>query len=264
MTTESHEGFVAFERVGDDQKLFKKVAEQIERSIVEHELKPGDMLPPERVMTQQFGVSRTVIREAIKALELQGSVEVQHGRGAIVSGASATNVSDSLVRYVRIQESSVWALHELRTILEIEIAALAAERCTEEDIQEIDAIIKRMSAKTHSPTEYVELDLDFHRAIVNAAHNPLFPLVLDPFMTLMRESRRLGASVDGAPQRTIQAHKNILECIKRHDPKAARSAMKEHCAIVAGFIEQGSSKSGRPSQAATTEIAQTSAREQND
>jgi DNA-binding FadR family transcriptional regulator len=263
MTTESdeHEGFVAFERVGDDQKLFKKVVEQIERSIVEHELKPGDMLPPERVMTQQFGVSRTVIREAIKALELQGSVEVQHGRGAIVSGASATNVSDSLVRYVRIQESSVWALHELRTILETEIAALAAERCTEEDIQEIDAIIKRMSAKMFSPTEYVELDLDFHRAIVNAAHNPLFPLVLDPFMTLMRESRRLGASVDGAPQRTIHAHMNILECIKRRDPKAARNAMKEHCALVAGFIEKGSSQSERPTKAATTKRSQRSARQ---
>jgi GntR family transcriptional repressor for pyruvate dehydrogenase complex len=241
MTSDSHvhARSVTFERIGDDERLFKKVAQQIEQSILEGELKPGDRLPPERVMTQQFGVSRTVIREAFKALELQGLIEIQHGVGAVVSSPSAANVADSLVRYVRIQESSIWALHELRTILETETAALAAERHTEEDIRKLDQIIMLMSSKIHSPAEYVALDLEFHHAIVEAAHNPMFPLVLDPFVTLMRESRRLGASVEGAPQRSFDAHRELLECIRQRDTKSARSKMQAHCDLVAAFIAEG-------------------------
>lgn len=240
MTTNNNaSGLVAFEKVGDDQRLFRKVAQQIEHTVLSGELRPGDMLPPERILQKQFGVSRTVIREALKALELQGLIEVQHGRGAIVATPRASSVAASMVRYIRIQESPIWALNELRSILEIEIVALAAERRTEQDLGDLTELLDRMAQKVASPSEYAELDMAFHQALTSSAHNPLFPVVLEPFMTLLRESRRLGATVPDAQRRSLEVHKKVLKAIELQDPEAARIAMDEHCHLVAKLLEEG-------------------------
>jgi GntR family transcriptional repressor for pyruvate dehydrogenase complex len=244
MTTNNNAaGFVVFEKVGDDQRLFRKVAQQIEHTVLTGELKPGDMLPSERILREQFGVSRTVIREALKALEVQGLLEVQHGRGAIVATPRASSVADSMVRYVRIQESPLWALNELRSILEIEIAVLATERRTDQDLAELAQLFERMSQNVGSPSEYAELDMAFHQALTASAHNPLFSVVLDPFRTLLRESRRLGATVPDAQRRSLEVHKRVLGAIEVQDPEAARNAMSEHCSLVAALLEEGMARS---------------------
>jgi GntR family transcriptional repressor for pyruvate dehydrogenase complex len=229
-----------FERIGR-KRLFRQVVQQIEARIIEGSLKPGDMLPPERVMTEQFGVSRTVIREAIKALEHGGLVKVEHGRGVMVVRPSADSVTDSMIKYVKIQQSPIWALHELRSILEVEMARLAAERRNMEDIEKLNAIVRRMSAKVNSPAEYVELDIEFHLAIADAAHNQLFSMVLRPFMSLMQEARRVGATVPYAPTQTIKHHKGIAEAIKNRDGSEARRMMQEHLDLVEHFIAEGES-----------------------
>ncbi|MBM4465026.1 MAG: FadR family transcriptional regulator [Chloroflexi bacterium] len=231
-----------FRKIKDNERLFQKVVDEVGTKIIEGVLKPGDMLPPERIIAEQFGVSRTVIREAIKALELQGLVEVQHGRGAMVVRPSADSVSDSVVRFVRTQNSPLWALLELRCILEVEIAGLAAERCTEEDIRNLTELWEQMATKVDSPSEYVELDLEFHRALCKAAHNQLFPLVLEPVMMLARESRRVGATAPNAPKRSIGVHKRILEAVKRRDSNEAQRTMREHLSQVAGFIAEAESR----------------------
>jgi GntR family transcriptional repressor for pyruvate dehydrogenase complex len=229
-----------FERIGRE-RLFRQVAQQIEARIINGSLKPGDMLPPERVMTEQFGVSRTVIREAIKALELHGLLKVQHGRGVMVVKLSADSVTDPMVRYVKIQQSPIWALHELRSILEVEIARLAAERCNEEDVERLEEIVRQMSAKVDSPAEYVELDLEFHLTIARAAHNQLFLLVLEPFMSQMREARRLGATVPHAARQTFEHHRQIVEAIKNGDGSEARRVMQMHLDRVTRLIAEGES-----------------------
>jgi GntR family transcriptional repressor for pyruvate dehydrogenase complex len=235
-----------FERIKTNERLFLEVVRQIEDRIVEGKLKPGDMLPAERIMAEQFGVSRTVIREAMKALELRGLVEVQHGRGVMVVKPSAEGVADSVLRFLKIQESPIWSLHELRSILEVEIAGLAAERRTPEDLETLDALFRKMLASVEAPTEYVEYDFQFHRALAKAAHNPLFPLVLEPYVTLMREARRLGATARNAPRRSIKFHKPILEAIKQSDAAGARRAMREHFAYVAEFIAEAEAEGSKP------------------
>jgi GntR family transcriptional repressor for pyruvate dehydrogenase complex len=204
------------------------------------------MLPPERIMAEQFGVSRTVIREAIKALELQGVVEVQHGRGVMVARPSADSVVDSMVRFVTIQESPIWDLVELRSILEVEIAGLAALRARGEDIERLTATLERMAALVDRPEEYVEQDMEFHRNLWRAAHNQLFPLVLEPFVTLMRASRRLGATAPNAPRRSLQTHTRILEAIRMHDKTAAQQIMREHFDQVAQFLTEAASRAASP------------------
>lgn len=230
---------VSFEPVRDELSLYKRVSQQIEQAILSGELKPGDMLPPERVMGKQFGVSRTVIREALKALELQGLLEIQQGRGAMVAVPNPNSVASSMIRYLRVEDSPMWALHELRSILEIEIAALASERRETQDLDTLTDLVAKMSEQVSSPSRYAELDLEFHRALTNSAHNPLFSLVLDPFMTLLRESRRLGATVPDAQQRSLEAHRQVLAAVRDQDPVTARAAMKEHCTLVADLLKKG-------------------------
>ncbi len=234
----------AFKKVKTNERLFLEVTRQIEKQIIEGRLKLGDMLPAERVMAEQFGVSRTVIREAMKALELRGLVEVQHGRGVMVARPSADSVADSVLRFLKIEESPIWSLHELRSILEVEIAGLAAERHTDEDLQTLTDLFNKMSASLDAPAKYVEYDFEFHRALAKAAHNPLFPLVLEPYVTLMREARRLGATVRDAPKRSIEVHRPVLEAIKKRDAAAARHAMREHFTYVAQFITEAEAQRG--------------------
>ena len=232
----------SFKKVKNSERLFQEVARQIEQHILEGELKPGEMLPPERILGEQFGVSRTVIREALKALELSGLVEVQHGRGAVVLKPTASSVSTSMVRYLKIQESPVWALHELRSILEVEVAGLAAERAQEEDIARLREALKRMRANLKNPLEYLEADLDFHQVLCEASHNPLLPVVLQPFVALMRESRQIGSAASNAPRRSIASHNRILKAIENRDSDAARTEMRLHFENVATFLTEGESR----------------------
>jgi GntR family transcriptional repressor for pyruvate dehydrogenase complex len=235
-------GRAAFHKVKTSERLFLEVVRQIEERIIQGKLKPGDMLPAERIMAEQFGVSRTVIREAMKALELRGLVEVQHGRGVMVVRPSADNVADSVLRFLKIEENPIWSLHELRSILEVEFAGLAAERRTEEDLVALGDLIKKMAASLEAPAEYVEYDFEFHRALARAAHNPMFFLVLEPYVALMREARKLGATARNAPRRSIEFHRPVFEAIKKRDPAAARAAMREHFAYVAEFIAEAEAR----------------------
>jgi GntR family transcriptional repressor for pyruvate dehydrogenase complex len=236
----------SFRRVkSNEDRLYQEVVRQIEDRILRGALKPGDMLPPERVMAEQIGVSRTVIREATKALELQGLVEVQHGRGVMVAPPSSANFADSLMRYMRIRESPIWALWELRSTIEVEVAGLAAERWEEADLAQIKAQLARLEASVESPKEYVEHDFEFHRAIARAGHNPLFPSVLEPFVSLLLESRNLGASVPNAPRKSIVVHRRIVDAIESRNPANARKAMREHFAQVAEFLAESQAISAR-------------------
>jgi GntR family transcriptional repressor for pyruvate dehydrogenase complex len=144
-----------------------------------------------------------------------------------------------MVRYVRVQESPLWALNELRNILETGIAALAAERRTEQELEELGKLIDEMSNKLGSPDEYAALDLEFHQVLTRCSHNPLFAVILDPFRALLRESRRLGAAAPDAQRRSLEVHYRVLDAIRVQDPKAARSAMTEHCHLVALLLEEG-------------------------
>jgi GntR family transcriptional regulator, transcriptional repressor for pyruvate dehydrogenase complex len=238
---------VPFDRArGERSRLYETVARAIEDRILAGELRPPALLPPERVLSEQFNVSRTVIREAIKALEHTGLVEARQGLGVVVVSPSEGHVSDSILRFVKLDNSPQWALYELRSTLETEAAALAAERRDDEDLITLGSLIERMTAKVHVPLEYVELDLEFHRALLKAAHNPLFNTVLEPFRAALRESRQVGATVPEAPMRSVSSHRRIYEAILAQDADQARKEIKEHFAKVAEFLSEAGVATGLP------------------
>lgn len=231
------------------RRFFEHVVEAIEERILSGQLKPADLLPPERVLTEQFNVSRTVVREAVKALERSGLVEARQGVGVVVVAPSESQVTDSILRFVKVENSPLWALYELRSILETESAALAAMRRDDDDLSRLKTLLNGMAEKVDSPLQYVELDLEFHRALISAAHNPIFHVVLEPFRAALRESRALGATVPQAPRRSLSSHRRIFEAIKERDPNRARKEVQGHFRKLAAFLSEAeASRGSRPEQ----------------
>jgi GntR family transcriptional repressor for pyruvate dehydrogenase complex len=210
-------------------RLYEQIVEQIEDSIQKGALKPGDQLPAERELAVHFGVSRTAVREAIKALHQKGLVEAYSGRGTFITDGTSRAIQQSLDLMIKIgQADSSIHLEEVREILEPEIAALAATRIEEGQLAMMREAIAVMDQQRRDPEAYIEADLDFHLALAEAAGNPLILSLIDSIVGLLREQRIRIFQVDGGPDRGQVHHRRILEAIEQRDPLKARAAMGAH------------------------------------
>ncbi len=211
------------------ERLYERIVSQIEERIVAGELKTGDQLPPENTLAKQFGVSRTAVREAIKALREKRLVEVRPGRGTFITNGSPGAMRHSLSLLMKYGAPNGSAhLVEVREILEPEIAALAATRMTDEYVAAMQEAVETMDAALDDQERFVEADLDFHLALAEATQNPLIPLLMDSIIDLLREERARTGLVEGGLQRGQLHHKKILKAIMQRDPKAARRSMQDH------------------------------------
>ena len=210
-------------------RLYEQIVLQIEESIQKGALKAGDQLPAERELAQQFGVSRTAVREAVKALREKGLVEAYAGRGTFVTDGTSHVMKLSLDRMLRLGQSEDSSfLVEVREILEPEIAALAASRSEPQHLAAMKEAVAVMDGARSDPDAFIEGDLDFHLALGEAAGNPLILSLIDSIVGLLREQRTKIFSVDGGPERGQYHHKRILEAIEHRDPQRAREVMKAH------------------------------------
>jgi GntR family transcriptional repressor for pyruvate dehydrogenase complex len=214
-------------------RLYEQIVQQIEESIVKGELKPGDQLPAERELAQRFGVSRTAVREAVKALREKGLVEAYSGKGTFITDGTTQAVRQSLDLMVKIgQAEGSTHLAEVRAILEPEIAALAATRIQEPELATMHEAVAVMDRAGQDPDAYIEADLDFHLALAEGAANPLILSLLDSIVGLLREQRLRIFRVPGGPERGQLHHKRILEAVEKKDPEKARQAMRAHLSQV--------------------------------
>jgi len=214
-------------------RLYEQIVQQIEESIVKGDLKPGDQLPAERDLAQRFGVSRTAVREAVKALREKGLVEAYSGKGTFITDGTTQAVRQSLDLMVKIgQTEGTNHLAELRAILEPEIAALAAARIQDPELVTMREAVSIMDASGKDPEAYIEADLDFHLALAEAAANPLILSLLDSIVGLLREQRLKIFRVPGGPERGQIHHKKILEAVERRDIQKAREEMRAHLSQV--------------------------------
>jgi GntR family transcriptional repressor for pyruvate dehydrogenase complex len=210
-------------------RLYEQIVQQIEDSILKGALKPGDQLPAERELAQNFGVSRTAVREAVKALREKGLVEAYSGRGTFITNGTSQAIRQSLDLMIRIsQQEGLAHVSELRQILEPEIAALAALRIEEQLLTTMRDAVATMDRSLHDPDPYIEADLDFHLALAEAAGNPLVLSLLDSIVGLLREQRMHIFKVEGGPERGQFHHKRILAATEAGDPDRARAAMRDH------------------------------------
>src|SRR6266567_3025703 len=224
-------------------RLYEQIVQQVEESIHKGVLKAGDQLPPERELAQQFGVSRTAVREAVKALTEKGLVEAYAGRGTFITDSTPYSMRQSLDRMLKMgqPEGSAY-LAEVREILEPEIASLAATRVDAEDLASMREQIAIMDTARKDPDAFIEADLDFHLALAEAAANPLILSLIDSIVGLLREQRMGIFQVDGGPERGQYHHKRIMEAMEQRDPEKARDAMRAHLDQVREDSQVSSSK----------------------
>jgi GntR family transcriptional repressor for pyruvate dehydrogenase complex len=214
-------------------RLYEQIVEQIEQLILDGKLHPGDQLPSERELAEQFDVSRTAVREAVKALQEKGLVEIETGRGTFITHGVSKALRRSLDWMVRSGDGNRLAdLVQVRNILEPEIAALAAEMASGSDIERLEQAVNVMDSALNDADVYVEADQDFHLALASATQNQLISTLIDPIVDLLREQRKRIFLVEGGAQRGQYHHKRILEAVKKHDRIAAREAMQAHLAQV--------------------------------
>ena len=196
--------------------------------ILSENYEAGDRLPPERVLVEQIGVSRTVVREALNLLETRGLLRIEHGRGAVVSANGAHAVHKNLGVLLRMQPSTMWELMEMRKALEVEVAGLAAERATTEDIAAMRAALDTMRGKIFTPEGYVDADVRFHDLLARSARNRVFLMMMEPIADLLLASRRVTGSKEANAKRALQAHQAILERVEAKDVEGARREMLKH------------------------------------
>jgi len=233
--------FTALTRPG---RLSTLAADQIAQMILDHALPDGAKLPSERRLAESLGVSRTVIREAIRLLEARKLVEVQTGRGAVVRGYSSESVSESISMLLDSASGdlSFEDVLAVRDALEVTTAGLAAEQATDEDLETMhDALDRMINAGTVQ--EQVEADYDFHLAIAEATHNKLFVLLLQALNAVLVEiwhdywtshaslNPTDYLAADSAQSESNLYHCQILDMIQAHNPSEARrwmARMLEH------------------------------------
>lgn len=216
-------------KVVQSSRLYEQIVEQIEQSVQRGDLKAGDQLPAERELAEQFGVSRTAVREAVKALREKGLVEAYPGKGTFITSGSSNPMRQSLDRMMRSANvDAKSSLVEVREILEPEIATLAAARATEESLNSLREAVAVMDAAKRDPDAYIEADLDFHLELAEAASNPLILSLIDSIVGVLREQRMRIFEVEGGPDRGQYHHKKILEAMERRDAEGAREAMRAH------------------------------------
>jgi GntR family transcriptional repressor for pyruvate dehydrogenase complex len=215
-----------------DATLAERVTEQMKQLIVSGQLRAGDRMPPERELARQFGVSRTVVREAVRSLMAQGLVEVHAGSGSVVRNPSAGAVAESMALFLQVgrQGFDHGKILEVRHLLEVEIAGLAAERRTGDDLVALAAVLQETAHVGGNCDDWLKNDMAFHALLAQATRNELFSLLLDSIADIMISVRRLSFDVAGAPDRTLKYHGAILEQVEKGDPVGARAAMREHLA----------------------------------
>lgn len=210
-------------------RLYEQIVQQIEETILKGDLKAGDQLPAERDLAEQFGVSRTAVREAVKALREKGLVEAYTGRGTFVTNGTSHAIRQSLDLMVRIgQPEGAAYLGEVREILEPEIAALAAARAEEQHLGIMREAVRVMDESLHDAERFIEADLDFHLALAEAAANPIILSLIDSIVGLLREQRLRTFQSANGPQRGQHCHRRILEAVETRNAEGARIEMRAH------------------------------------
>lgn len=219
-----------FAQLSREASLSDRVAESITEAIVSGRLSPGQPLQPERELADNFGVSRTVIREAVRSLAAQGLVEARSGRGMQVATVGSDAISRSMRLYLRGNSSIDYrSVHEVRSALEIQIAGIAAERVTDENLARMADINQRLGQlSVEDVRTAAELDVEFHREIAHATQNDLFVVMLDSIRDVLLEIRQSAFSAPGMIEYAVTAHQRVLDPLAERDPAKARAAMREH------------------------------------
>ena len=221
-----------FQNIGNKLTLSQRIERTLESAIREKKLVVGSKLPTEREMCESFGVSRTALREALRRLSARGLITIQKGSGMYVSDINIEDAIDTLNLYydLKFDKNLLSQIIEVRYIFEPEIAKLAALNRSSKDLDELSLTQAEFEQCDPDNTQQ-EADLDnrFHLAITKATQNPVVQITMEPIYTLLPRMRNyIYGNIDGEKKHTLQAHRSILDAIRKQDGDRAQKIMKEH------------------------------------
>jgi len=213
-------------------RLHAQVVDDIVGRIVSGELPPGSLLPSEPDMSVNFGVSRTVVREALRVLGAKGLIDVRHGSGTRVTPPDRWDPLDASILTVRRERGQLGAvlqdLIEARGIIECEIAALAAVRHAPHHRRRIETLLVAMRDALDGSALFVEADAGFHDTLVAASGNRVLMRMMEPVHELIHFGQSLTNAIPGILARALADHEAIATAVFARDADAAREAMRRH------------------------------------
>jgi len=207
--------------------LSDRVAGQIERIVQDQGLQPGDRIGSGRELAERFGVSRTVIRDALAALQQRGLVEQRPGVGVFVRDGSREVVANLLGQMLRFEAVTLRELFEARFVIEEHNARQAAHLATPEQLVQLGDLIAQME-HARNGRQFIEADVEFHEVLAEAAGNRVFTAILRGLHPVLLDSMNRGLASTGSRASALVDHRAILEALNRRDAAAAERAMREH------------------------------------
>ncbi|WP_260705994.1 FadR/GntR family transcriptional regulator [Edaphobacter flagellatus] len=209
-------------------QLTMQVVDHVRALIASGEVKSGDRLPPERELARKLQISRSSLRSGIGFLSAMGVLKSRHGAGTFVSSGPPALDSNSLSVLGILHGFLPWQMFEARLVLESSIAAIAAERATDEHIAELAEEVAEMYAALEDPQEYLIHDVRFHRTIARAAGNPILGALMETITANLYENRSRTVTNAQDLKESAEMHREIYRAIRSHNPTQARHAMEKH------------------------------------
>jgi GntR family transcriptional repressor for pyruvate dehydrogenase complex len=243
-------------RVSRGEGLPRQVVGEIRKNIIAGTWKPGSKLPPERELTVYFGVSRSVIREAISILMAFGLLRSRQGGGVYVCETIDDSIFESLAFILPANPHTLRELMTVRKALEGKAAELAAQAATQTDLEDIETAAKGIRTAPTIPGK-IQTGLEFHHAVARASHNHLLARLVTSLSDLFVASHRVTLQSREAQLTAVQDHREISRAIQNRDPGRARRTMEEHLDLTEkqlGSLLQGEP---RPRHPARSRIEQT-------
>lgn len=216
-------------------KLADQVTQELLVMISSRRLSPGDRLPAEREIGELFGVSRTVVREALRSLAAKGVLDVRSGSGATVARVGSTQASEAMRLFLQTSagaqdgsEVTYDQINDIREMIETRVTRIAAATANDDALGELRKVHADLVASGGDPERTPGLDVAFHRKIAEITGNPLYLVMLDSIEPTLLEIRRAPLTIAHRFERGVEAHEKILKHIVAHEPELAERAMREH------------------------------------
>lgn len=211
------------------ESLYKLVADRLEQMILENQMEEGERLPSEPELAESFGVSRNVLREALKVLNERNLIIQKNGDGTFIAKPDSKNVTAVLNRIVLTNNIGYSDIYEMRLILEPPVCLKIAETISGDTIAELRELIQAMRESDNDVKQRSEYDLMFHHKIIDQADNPLLSCVYDAVLDLFRPIIEKGLSNDWSGHMDgIIWHTRIVDALEKHEGENAALFMRQH------------------------------------
>jgi GntR family transcriptional repressor for pyruvate dehydrogenase complex len=224
--------------------LAQEIAQKFLRLLQEGELEAGEKLPRERELASLLGVGRASLREALRALQLMNVIEVRPGEGIYVSSLRAEQLAEPLRLLLLLQDVTYLEVLEARRCIEPAIAALAAERISEEELSHLNSCLSKARGCVEDPDGFLKADLELHSIIVEASRNPLLIGIMASISSLGPATRQRTAYLEGVRDRVLRSHAEIVDAIGRHDAQASWKAMEDHISHIEEALRRTAGEEG--------------------